>query len=151
MKIVSVRENKELAPLAVKYFQEKWAEENSLMLYEDCIMNCLDFINPLPQWYLLYINDEIAGCAGIITNDFISRTDLYPWFCSLFIEEKFRGNSYGSLLLEKARQDAGLMEFEYLYLTTDIVGYYERFGWKFLGTGYHPWGESSRIYRAKTV
>ena len=51
-------------------------------------------------------NNNIADYAGLITNDFISRMDLFPWICALYIEESFRGNSYGSLLLEKAKEDA---------------------------------------------
>lgn len=27
--------------------------EESLMVYEDCIVNCITTSNPLPQWYLL--------------------------------------------------------------------------------------------------
>jgi hypothetical protein len=32
--------------------------------------------------------------------------DLYPRVCAIFIEEKHRGNNYGSLLLEKAKNDS---------------------------------------------
>lgn len=146
MKIISVKTSPEFKERAISYFQSKWATQNSKMVYDDCITNCIYSPRPLPQWYLLLDNDNIIGCAGLITNDFISRMDLYPWLCALYIEEEYRGNNYGNFLLEKAKRDAKEGCFTHLYLSTDLVGYYEKFGFEYIGTGYHPWGESSRIY-----
>ncbi|MDF2804704.1 MAG: family acetyltransferase, partial [Anaerocolumna sp.] len=114
----------------------------------DCIANCITTLKPLPQWYLLEDNGVIIGCAGLITNDFISRMDLYPWICALYIEETHRGNSYGSMLLDKAKEDAKHGGFSSIYLCTDHIGYYEKYGFTYIGQGYHPWGESSRVYEA---
>lgn len=149
MQIVSVRENPEFKDLAIQYFQSKWANEDSNMVYENCITYCIDTEVPLPQWYLLMDEDKIMGCAGLITNDFISRMDLYPWVCALFIEKEYRGRAYGALLLEKAKEDTKQGGFSNLYLCTDHVGYYEKYGFLKIGTGYHPWGESSSIFQIK--
>src|SRR6056297_884913 len=146
MKIISIRKQPEYKDVGIKYIQSKWATESSMKVYEDCINNCIDTDKPLPQWYLLSNNDKIIGCGGLITNDFISRMDLYPWVCALYIEEEFRGNDYGSLLLKQAKEDAKLANFSTLYLSRDHIGYYEKYGFKYIGLGYHPWGESSRIY-----
>lgn len=146
MEIISIKQNPEYKDQAVKYFQSKWATEQSLMVYEDCISNCITASNPLPQWYLLMDKGRIIGCVRLVTNDFISRMDLYPWICALYIEESYRGNAYGSLLLERAKEDTKTFGFSRLYLSTDHIGYYEKYGFSYLGVGYHPWGESSRIY-----
>ncbi|MGM0600787.1 MAG: GNAT family N-acetyltransferase [Candidatus Rifleibacteriota bacterium] len=149
MKVISVRERPEYVGRAVEYFQKHWANENTMALYDDCITHCVDAAVPLPQWYLLVDeNDEIIGCAGLITNDFISRMDLYPWVCAIFIEKEHRGNAYGSILIEKAKEDTVKGGFSDLYLCTDHIGYYEKYGFEYIADGFHPWGEKSRIYKA---
>lgn len=145
MKIVSVRENPEYADAAVRYISACWPEVSPL-IYEDCIRHALHAAGPLPQWYLLISGDEIAGCAGLITNDFISRMDLWPWACALYVGERFRGRGCGRSLLDRAADDARQAGFPRLYLSTDHVGLYEKWGFRYIGQGYHPWGETSRIY-----
>lgn len=145
MKIISVRENPYYKDTAIAYFQRSWKSVLPV-IYEDCITHSIDAKNSLPQWYLLEKDDEIIGCAGLITNDFISRGDLYPWVCAIFIEEKHRGHAYGSLLIEKAKFDTKKAGFKFLYLCTSHIGYYEKYDFKYIGQGYHPWGEESRIY-----
>lgn len=58
------------------------------------------------------------------------------------------GHGYGRRLLDYARADARRLGFRKIYLSTEHVGYYERYGFVYLGQGWHPWGESSRIYAA---
>ena len=148
MKIISIREHPEYKDKAINYFQSKW-QTVLPVIYEDCINHSIGSMNPLPQWYLLEMGSSIIGCAGLITNDFISRMDLYPWICAVYIEKNHRGNNYGSLLIDKAKKDAKEAKFKYLYLSTDHVGYYEKFGFIYIGQGYHPWGDESRIYQYK--
>ncbi|MEK3796882.1 GNAT family N-acetyltransferase [Peribacillus sp. FSL H8-0477] len=147
MKLISVKENPEYMNQAISFFQNKWASEQSMMVYEDCIIHCISSPNPLPQWYLLMDETTVIGCAGLITNDFISRMDLYPWVCAIYIEEEYRGNAYSSILIDKAKTDAKKGGFSHLYLCTDHIGLYEKYGFDYIGTGYHPWGDQSRVYQ----
>lgn len=151
MHILSIRENPEFLDRAIAYFQKQWASGDSMMVYDDCLRHCVRAEAPLPQWYLLADRDTVAGCAGLVTNDFVSRMDLYPWLCALYIEPEHRGRAYGSRLIGRAKQDAAAAGFSNLYLCTDHIGYYERYGFAYLGTGYHPWGETSRIYGASLI
>jgi len=146
MRIISVRQNPEYKEKAIKYLQKSWSEISPI-IYEDCLSNSIHATQSLPQWYLLEKKEQIIGCAGLITNDFISRMDLYPWVCAIYIDENHRGNSYGSLLLEKAKEDTKLAGFKHLNLCTDHIGYYEKYGFTYIGQGYHPWEEQSRIYQ----
>ena len=146
MDMISVRQVPELAPRAIAYFQRHWATAETLMMYEDAINRSLGAANPLPQWYLLVENDRILGCAGLIINDFISRGELYPRLCALYVEEAQRGRGYGAKLIEHVAAETRRLGFPQLHLCTDLEGYYERNGFVYNGLGYHPRGEASRVY-----
>lgn len=143
LQTVSLRENPELLERFCGYFSLRWGKEE---LYRDCMQSALQTSSPLPQWFLLLKDDEIAGGCGLITNDFISRMDLYPWLCAVYVEEKFRGQGGGSILIDRAVQAAFAMGFDNVYCCTDHTGYYEKYDFKYIGIGYHPWNETSRIY-----
>lgn len=150
IELFSVREHPELADDMIAFFQRHWATKDSMKVYENCIRSCLETDSPLPQWYVLMLNGKIVAGAGLITNDFISRMDLWPWLAALYVEEECRGCSLGRELIRYALDDAARLGFDKLYLCTDHIGYYEKYGFEAIAEGYHPWGERSRIYCAST-
>lgn len=148
MRIISIRKHPEYKDQAIAYFQKSWKGMDPI-IYEQAISFSVGALDFLPQWYLLLKENTIIGCAGLITNDFISRGDLYPWLCALFIDENYRGKAYAILLMEKVKEDTRSFGFKNLYLCTSLENYYEKYGFKYIGDGRHPWGEDSKIYQIK--
>lgn len=147
MKIVSLRTAPECLEQFIQYFASRW---NNEAVYRDCMTACLQTTSPLPQWYLLVDDKAIVGGCGLIVNDFNARQDLWPWLCALYIEEAYRGHSYGAGLLKHAKCEASTLGWPVLYLATDHVGYYEKYGFEFIGMTADPFGGISRIYRSVT-
>jgi len=149
IKIISIRENPDFLEKAVDYFSSKWGVPRNN--YQDCISNSISTKNPLPRWYLMLRDDEIIGSYGLITNDFISRQDLWPWLAALYVEKNERGKGLGAFLLEHGRKEAKELGFFTVYLCTDHIGYYEKYDWRFIGFGYDAGGEKTRIYESDSI
>ena len=146
--IISVREYPEYLNRAVDYFSSKWGINRNI--YQDCIANSLTTESSLPRWYLMIKDDEIIGSYGLIVNDFISRQDLWPWLCAVYVEESERGQALGSRLLEHGRKEAAKLGFPIVYLCTDHVGFYEKYGWRYIGGAYGVSGSKTRIYEIES-
>ena len=130
-KIVRLIDKPEMLDHMAKWFNKKWGV--SLALYEESMKDCLKKIDAVSQWYVAIENNRIIGGVGVIENDFHDRKDLAPNICALYVEEDKRCNGIASALLQYVCNDMKNKGIDTLYLITDHVGFYERYGWEFFG------------------
>lgn len=150
IQIKSVRDNPDEWKTFAGYIASRWTDEDGKRLYDDCISHAVNAAICLPEWWVAFEGKTPVGCVGLITNDFISRMDLMPWLCALYVEEGKRGNGIAGRLIACVKEYARKNGFSHIYLATDHTGFYERYGGKYIGEGVHPWGETSRIYQMET-
>lgn len=146
MKVINLRKEKQYLEAGIAFLTEHWGNQP---IYLDCLTRTVNTDHVLPHWFFLIEDGRIIGSAGLVTNDFISSMEYWPWLCALTIDEEYRGMNLGSQLISAVVAQARESGFDELYLCTDHIGYYETFGFVYDSVGYHPWGESSRIYRKK--
>lgn len=83
-------------------------------------------------WYLCMDSDIIVSGMGVIENDFHDRKDLSPNVCAVYTEEEYRCKGVAGRLLNMVVNDLKDKGITPVYLITDHIGFYERYGWEFL-------------------
>lgn len=128
--IADIRSHPELKAQAAAWFHSKWEvpEEEYLASMDECISGGAN----VPQWYVALEDGVITGGVGVIENDFHVRRDLSPNVCALYVEPRRRSLGLAGALLEHVRRDMAALGVDTLYLITDHVGFYERYGWEFV-------------------
>lgn len=116
---------------APHWFHEKWYIP--LNAYLTSMEAYLAKTAPVPQWYLAMAGVAIVGGLGVIENDFHNRKDLTPNICAVYTEKAQRGRGIAGALHRFAFLDMKEKGFARLYLLTDHIGFYERYGWRFYG------------------
>ena len=126
---VTLRERPELLDTAADWFHAKWdvPKEAYLACMTSYLKNETEF-----GWYLCLNGKQIIGGLGVIENDFHNRKDLSPNVCAVYTEEAFRGQGIAGRLLTMVVNDMKSKGISPLYLVTDHIGFYERYGWQFL-------------------
>ena len=126
---IALREKPELIDIASEWFHQKWGVPKEA--YLDCMQAYLGKENEYGR-YLCLSEEHIIGGLGVIENDFHDRKDLTPNVCAVYTEETFRGQGIAGHLLNMVLEDMKSKGITPLYLVTDHIGFYERYGWKFL-------------------
>lgn len=150
MKIFELSEKPNMIKQAVEYFWKCWGNDSNLIFYNDCIKNSFHKENSLPKFYIGIESDQIIGSYALLTNALISRQDLLPWFACLFVNKSHRNNGYAEMLLAHGLNQAKNKGFEHLYLSSDLLNFYEKKGWNELGKGYSVSGGEIKIYTKHT-
>ncbi len=144
MAFVSLREAPELKDRAAEWFHAKWGVPKEAYLAR---MEAYLSGDSAYGWYLCLDGDQIAGGLGVVENDFHDRADLTPNICAVYTEAQYRGRGVAGWLLDVAVEDLRAAGVSPVYLLTDHVGFYERYGWEYLCVtrqGDDP--EPSRVY-----
>lgn len=126
---ITLRERPELKSDAAQWFHQKWG------VPVDAYLACMDayLANETEfGWYLCLDGDKIIGGMGVIQNDFHDRKDLAPNVCAVYTEGDYRCRGIAGHLLNMVVEDMRGKGISPLYLVTDHVGFYERYGWEFL-------------------
>ena len=126
-----LRDNPKYLEKAISWFSQKW--NISKEAYRESLQKCVDNRTGIPQWYIVLNNKQniIAG-AGVIENDFHDHKKLTPNLCALYVEKEYRRHGIAKYILDSIREDIGSMGYKKLYLVTDHINFYERYGWEFL-------------------
>ncbi len=126
---ITLRERPELKDDAAQWFHQKWG------VPVDAYLACMDayLANKTEYgWYLCLNGGNIVGGMGVIENDFHDRKDLTPNVCAVYTEKDYRCRGIAGHLLGLVVEDMRSKGISPLYLVTDHIGFYERYGWEFL-------------------
>lgn len=89
-------------------------------------------------------NDKLISVIGLINNNtligFISlfnydgeeRTDLTPWYATMYIKKEYRNRGYSKILNAAMLNEAKKLGYSKVYLKSNLVNYYEKFGAKYI-------------------
>lgn len=126
---ITLREKPQLKDSAAEWFHDHWG------VPKEAYLECMDaYLRGETEygWYLCLDDDSIVGGLGVIENDFHDRKDLKPNVCAVWIDEEYRGRGIAGKLLDLVVEDMRSKGVTPLYLVSDHVGFYERYGWEFL-------------------
>ena len=142
-KIITLREQPEIKDAAAQWFSSKWGvpKEAYLECMEDYLSEKTEY-----GWYLCLDGDKIIGGMGVIENDFHERKDLAPNVCAVYTEPDYRGKGIAGRLLDFTVDEMKSKHITPIYLITDHVGFYERYGWEFYCVVQGSDHEPSRMY-----
>lgn len=143
LRFISIKAEPKLVEKAASWFNLKWGVPKEA--YLECMNNYLNNKTNL-GWFLCIDGDKIVGGLGVIENDFHERKDLTPNICAVYVEEEYRNHGIAGRLLNLAVDDLKMNGISPVYLITDHVGFYERYGFTFLTMTKCDGGDISRIY-----
>lgn len=101
--------------------------------------------------YLLTEGDVLVSFLTLAERDCIDDASLRPWIGFVHTAPAYRGHRYVEVLIEHAMCIAGEHGAGQVYICTDHVGLYERYGFSYLMNRISVYGEDSRVYVRKTV
>ena len=124
-----MREKTELKEYAAEWFHGKWS------VSKEAYLECMEaYLNHETEygWYLCINRDRIIGGMGVIETDFHNRKELSPNVCAVYTEEEYRCREIAGRLLNMVVNDLKAKKITPIYLVTDHIGFYERYGWEFM-------------------
>ena len=96
--------------------------------------------------FVMTDGEKLAAFCTLTSRDSIKDESLYPWIGFVFTVPEYRGRRYSGKIISHACAKAKEQGFDRVYLSTDFVGLYEKYGFAYMENRTDVWGEDSRIY-----
>ena len=98
---------------------------------------------------LLVDGDQLISYCTYAEKDDIQPTDLTPWVGFVYTFPKYRGHRCAGQLFDEVERLARKEGVTEVYLSTNYIGLYEKYGWEFFAMMEDMDGDPSRVYVKK--
>ncbi len=98
---------------------------------------------------MLTEGDELISFCTLAEKDDIQPTDLTPWIGFVYTYPQYRGYRHSGKLMIFAEEKAKAQGADSIYISTNHIGLYEKFGYEFFSVMKDIDGEDSRVYTKK--
>lgn len=119
----------------VEWFYRWWGVPGGFKFEQVCefVEHSLNEGTHLPQLFAAVEEGELLGVFAIsMSDDLITRCDVYPWLANVYVDEGLRGRGVGRFMLSKLDAVMDALGLPELFLYTKHVGLYEKFGFEFV-------------------
>ena len=138
LKIFNIKDKKEYIRDVAELTQKEWGSKTNSKEEFDIKINkkISKILSNLDNKYyckLILLDDEkLVGFISIFPTDGDERNDLTPWYATIYVKKEYRGKGYSRILNEAILSEAKSRGFNKIYLKTELKGYYEKFGAKYI-------------------
>ena len=101
------------------------------------------------ELYLLVDDEKLASFAVLAEQDEIDAPELSPWIGFVYTFPKYRGNHNAGKLIEHICTILKAAKVEKVYISTEEIGLYEKYGFSFWQIMTNREGKQTRVYMKK--
>lgn len=80
--------------------------------------------------FIAIADERIVGFCTFMKTDYYPNNKYCPWISSIFVEEKYRGNRISQHMIETVIKYAKTCRFSSVYIPSDMLGLYEKYGFE---------------------
>lgn len=91
--------------------------------------------------------DEIIGFCTLTKTDVVPNVTYTPYIGFVFVDERFRGQRLSEKMIQGVMAYASEIGFLEVYLTSDHVDFYEKYGFEKIDEQVDYWGRKQGICR----
>ena len=110
-----------------------------------------DTVGERSKVLLLVDGDRLISFCTYAEKDDIPSTDLSPWMGFVYTFTEYRGHHYVGLLMDEIERLAIKDGVSEVYISTNHIGLYEKYGCEFKAEMKDMEGERSRVYVKKIL
>lgn len=97
--------------------------------------------------FIMENGGKLAAFLTLTHTDSIRDDTLFPWIGFVFTVPEYRGHRYSGQLIGRACEAAAADGYNTVWLNTDHVGFYEKYGFEYIEDRIDICGENARLYR----
>jgi GNAT superfamily N-acetyltransferase len=116
-------------------------------LYQLLLTNSLkELCSTTTKVLLLFDSDNLLSFCTLAEQDDVNCPTLYPWIGFVYTFPEHRNKHYAGKLLEHAYNLSKKKGHSKIYISTNEIGLYEKYGYSFLGIMKDKHGDDTRVY-----